>query len=100
MDLAMSQTAATYNDLELKGYLHSLIEKTKDRAQLLLFVKAVEPLFDDNSVVDYEKEVEGWDKLSVSQQNTLKAAIEESNHPHNLIPHDEVLKMRDSWLTE
>lgn len=50
--------------------------------------------------MDYEKEVEGWDKLSVSQQNTLKAAIEESNNPHNLIPHDEVLKMMDLWLTE
>ena len=93
MNIAISKKTAAFNDLELKGYLHSLIEKAKDRTQLLLFANAVEPFFDENVVMDYENEVEGWNDLSVSQQNTLKTAIEESNHPQNLVPHEEVLKM-------
>ena len=32
---------SSYNELELKGYLISLIERAKDRTQLLLFVEAV-----------------------------------------------------------
>jgi hypothetical protein len=100
MDITLSKKAATFNDLELRGYLHSLIEKVKDRTQLLLFVNVVETIFDENSLIDYENEVEGWSELSVHQQNTLKLAIEESNHPHNLVPHEDVLKMMDKWLTE
>jgi hypothetical protein len=100
MNIASSKTAAAFNDLELKGYLHSLIERAKDRKQLLLFAKAVESFFNENTLMDYEKEVENWDELSFSQQNTLKIAIEESNHPQNLIPHDEVLKMMDAWIAK
>jgi hypothetical protein len=42
--------------------------------------------------------VEGWDELSSSQQAELKTAIEESNHPQNLVPHEDVIKMMDKWL--
>jgi hypothetical protein len=100
MDIAIANKAAAFNDLELRGYLHSLIERVKDRTQLLLFVNVVETIFDDKRVIDYENEVEGWSELSLSQQMTLKLAIEESNHPHNLVPHGDVLKMMDQWLTE
>ena len=100
MNIGISKTTAAFNDLELRGYLHSLIERAKDRTQLLLFANAVEPFFEESGVMDYENEVEGWHDLSVSQQNTLKVAIEESNHPQNLVPHDEVLKMMDVWLTQ
>jgi hypothetical protein len=54
----------------------------------------------DSILFRYEDEVEGWDELSVSQQTTLKTAIEESNHPENLVPHEDVLKMMDKMLTE
>jgi hypothetical protein len=100
MDIAIANKAAAFNDLELRGYLHSLIEKMKDRTQLLLFVNVVETIVEDKTVIDYENEVEGWSELSLSQQTTLKLAIEESNHPHNLVPHEDVLKMMDQWLTE
>ncbi len=100
MDIAIAKKASAFNDLELRGYLHSLIERVKDRTQLLLFVNVVETIFDDKMVIDYENEVEGWSELSLYQQNTLKLAIEESNHPHNLVPHEDVLKMMDRWLTE
>lgn len=100
MNITLSKNMAAFNDLELKGYLHSLIEKAKDRTELLLFAKAVAPIFEDNSVMNYENEVSGWDELSVSQQEILKIAIEESNQPHNLVPHEHVLKMMDKWLTE
>ena len=94
MDIAFSKTTMAFNDLELRGYLHSLIEKMKDRTQLLLFAQVAETVFDDK-LMDYEKEVEGWSALNLSQQTTLKLAIEESNHPHNLVPHEDVLKMMD-----
>ena len=100
MNIMLSKNMAAFNDLELKGYLHSLIEKAKDRTELLLFAKAVAPIFEDNGVMDYENEVAGWSELSVSQQATLKVAIEESNQPHNLVPHEDVLKMMDKWLVE
>ena len=100
MNITMFQNTAAFNELELRGYLHSLIEKAKDRTELLLFAKAVEPIFKDNGVMDYENEVAGWSELSHSQQATLKIAIEESNQPHNLVPHGDVLKMMDKWLTE
>ena len=100
MNIMLSENMAAFNDLELKGYLYSLIEKAKDRTELLLFAKAVAPIFGDNVLINYENEVAGWDELSVLQQATLKMAIEESNHPHNLVPHEDVLKMMDKWLTE
>jgi hypothetical protein len=99
MDIALSKKTAAFNDLELRGYLHSLIERMKDRTQLLLVVNVAETFFDEKPM-DYENEVEGWSDLSLSQQKTLKLAIEESNHPHNLVPHEDVLKMMDQWLTE
>ncbi len=100
MDIALSKETAAFNDLELRGYLHSLIERMKDRTQLLLFANVAETIFDDKHLIDYENQVEGWSELSSSQQTTLKLAIEESNHPHNLVPHEDVLKMMDQWLTE
>ena len=54
----------------------------------------------DSILFAYEDEVDGWDELSSPQQATLKTAIEESNHPQNLVPHEDVLKMMDKWLTE
>ena len=66
----------------------------------MLFAKAVAPIFEDNAAMDYGNEVAGWSELSVAQQATLKIAIEESNHAENLVPHEEVLKMMDKWLTE
>ena len=89
-----------FNDLELRGYLHSLIEKAKDRTELLLFAKAVAPIFEETTVMNYANEVAGWGELSDAQQATLKMAIEESNHAKNLVPHEDVLKMMDKWLTE
>jgi hypothetical protein len=54
----------------------------------------------DSILFRYEDEVEGWDELSASQQATLKTAIEESNQPENLVPHEDVLKMVDKMLVE
>ena len=48
--------------------------------------------------MNYEKEVEGWHDLTKEQQADLKIAIEESNDPKNLVPHEEVLKMMDQCL--
>ncbi|NJN35526.1 MAG: hypothetical protein HC817_15975 [Saprospiraceae bacterium] len=97
MNTIAHKNTAAFNDLELKGYLHSLIERANDRTQLLLFAEAVEEIFKNK---DYTKKVEGWDTLSPQQQTVLALAIQESDDPQNLVPHDEVLKMMDVWLTE
>ena len=98
MNTVLHKKTRAFNDLELKGYLHSMIERAKDRSQLLLFVNAVEDIFKSKDIENYEQEVEGWDDLNPQQQANLKLAIEESNDPKNLVPHDEVLKMMDKWL--
>jgi hypothetical protein len=100
MNSTAQKKAMSFNELELKGYLHSLIERAKDRAQLLLFAHAAEAIIEKNDVIDYAKDVEGWDDLTPQQQATLALAIEETNDPKNLVPHDDVLKMMDKWLTE
>lgn len=89
-----------FNDLELKGYLHSLIEQAKDRIQLLQFANAAKAIIEQNDLIDYAQEVEGWNDLTPHQQTTLALAIEESNDPKNLVPHEDVLKMMDKWLTK
>jgi hypothetical protein len=94
------QKKIAFNDLELKGYLHSLIERAKDRIQLLQFANAAEAIIEQNDLTDYTQEVEGWNDLTPQQQTTLALAIEESNDPKNLVPHEDVLKMMDKWLTE
>jgi hypothetical protein len=94
------QKKIAFNDLELKGYLHSLIERAKDRMQLLQFANAAEAIIEQNDLTDYTQEVEGWNDLTPQQQTTLALAIEESNDPKNLVPHEDVLKMMDKWLTE
>ena len=33
MNITLSKNMAAFNDLELRGYLHSLIEKAKDRTE-------------------------------------------------------------------
>jgi hypothetical protein len=94
------QKKIAFNDLELKGYLHSLIERAKDRIQLLQFANAAEAIIEQNDLTDYTQEVEGWNDLTPQQQTTLALAIEESNDPKNLVAHEDVLKMMDKWLTE
>jgi hypothetical protein len=94
------QKKIAFNDLELKGYLHSLIERAKDRIQLLQFANAAEAIIEQNDLTDYAQEVEGWNDLTPQQQTTLALAIEESNDPKNLVAHEDVLKMMDKWLTE
>ncbi len=98
MNSGTLHNTTAFNDLELKGYLHSLIEKAKDRVQLLQFANAAEAIIEQNDLIDYAQDVEGWDGLTPQQQATLALAIDESNDPKNLVPHEDVLKMMDKWL--
>jgi hypothetical protein len=83
---------STYNELELKGYILSLIEKAKDRAQLLLFVEAA------NDILEVEKD--WWDELSPQQQHELDEALAECDDPTKLISHEEATKQINLWLKE
>jgi hypothetical protein len=51
MDILV-KNIASFNELELKGYLIGIIERAKDRAQLLRFVQAIEEVTED-SEADY-----------------------------------------------
>ena len=83
---------SSFNELELKGYILSLIEKAKDRAQLLLFVEAA------NDILEVEKD--WWDELSPNQQADLEEGIAQTYDPSKLTSHEEVVKMSSKWIEE
>ena len=63
----MNSTAkkiSSYNELELKGYLLSMIERAQDRSQLLRVVEAVKDIFEDDVV----QKSDWWDDLTLEQQ--------------------------------
>ena len=43
-------------------------------------------------------EIEGFDDLSIEQQNDLLESIAQTYDDTKLIPHDEVVKRFDRWL--
>jgi hypothetical protein len=88
----VAKNISSYNELELKGYILSLIEKVKDRAQLLLFVEAA------NDILEVEND--WWDELSPQQQLELDEALAECEDPTKLISHEEATKQINSWLKE
>ena len=87
---------SSYNELELKGYLLSMIERAQDRAQLLRVVEAVKDIFED----DVAEKSDWWDDLSHEQQKELEEALTECDDPTKLISHEEATKQIELWLRE
>ena len=84
----------SFNELELKGYLIGIIERAKDRAQLLRFVQAVEDVSEDS-----EAEVtEFWRRYSPEQRAELEKSYEESYDPSKWVAHEDVMKKYEQWL--
>jgi hypothetical protein len=84
--------------LELKGNLLQLLARLDNEKSLTALYESAKRFVKEEEIMDYEKEVDGWQDLSKEQQANLKMAIEESNDPKNLVPHEDVLKMMDAWV--
>ncbi len=93
MDIAV-KNIGSFNELELKGYLIGMIERAKDRAQLLRFVQAVEEVFEDTK----EEEAAFWSRYSPEQRLELEKSFEESYDPSKWVTHEEVMKKYEQWL--
>ena len=94
MSVAAKKISA-YNELELKGYLISLIERAKDRSQLLLFVEAVNDIFENNIEED---EATFWSRYTPEQRIELEQAFEESHASKEWISHEDMKKKHEKWL--
>ncbi len=94
----MNSTAkkiSSYNELELKGYLLSMIERAQDRSQLLRFVEAVKDIFEDEKEED---ESIFWSRYTPEQRVELEKAFEESYSSDEFISHDDMKKKHEKWL--
>lgn len=87
--------------LELKGNLLQLLARLESEKRLLALVETAKRFVkEEEDIIDFENEVEGWHDLSREQQSSLKIAIEETNDPKNLVSHEDVLKMMDQWFVK
>ena len=93
MDIA-AKNIASLNELELKGYLMGIIERAKDRTQLLRFVQAVENVAEDETG-DIET---FWNRYSPEQRAELEKSFAESYEPSNWVTHEEVMKKYEQFL--
>lgn len=85
---------ASLSELELKGYLLGIIERAKDRAQLLRFVEAVQEVSEDTE----EDEAAFWSRYSPEQRAELEKSFEESYDPTKWVAHEDVMKKYAQWL--
>ena len=93
MDTAIKHIGSL-NELELKGYLMGIIERAKDRGQLLRFAQAVAEVSEDNEA----DEAIFWSRYSPEQQADLEKSFEESYDPANWVAHEDVMKKYAQWL--
>ena len=77
--------------LELKNNFHHLIDSIENENLLRKFYELM---------LRKRASKDGmlWSKLSEDEINELLKAIEESENPDNLIPHDEMKKKYSKWL--
>jgi hypothetical protein len=93
MDILV-KNIASFNELELKGYLIGIIERAKDHAQLLRFVQAVEDVTEDS-----EAEITAfWQRYSPEQRAELEKSYQESYDPSKWVAHEDVMKKYEQWL--
>lgn len=91
------KSIGSLNELELKGYLMGLIERAKDRSQLLLFAEAVADVSEDTEA-DEAGEAAFWSRYSPEQQADLEKSFEESYDPTQWVAHEDVMKKYAQWL--
>lgn len=92
-ELKISEMDITqFNILELKGILLGIIEKAKDREQLMRVVFAVQ------DVVEDEDEATFWSHYTADQRVELEKAFDESYDISDCIPHEDMKKKHAKWL--
>jgi len=79
------------NTLELKKNFHLLIDSIDNENLLVSFYDLIK---ERTSV----KEGQLWSRLSSKEQEELLSALEESEHPENLISHEEMVTKHKKWL--
>jgi hypothetical protein len=78
------------NIAELKMEMVEIISQTYDEPTInRMYAKIHEVM---------EEDEDGWNDLSLKEQNLLDAAIEETYDPSKLVSHEDALKMIDQWL--
>lgn len=79
---------------ELKKNILSLIDEIDDPKLLNYLFEFVTLL----KLNDKDSKDEWWDKLTDEQKADIDLAIEESNDPSKLIPHEQVIQEAGKWL--
>jgi hypothetical protein len=79
------------NTIEIKRNFHNLIDRIDNERLLINFYDLMKQR---SSAQDGKL----WNSLSEDQQDELLAALDEIQHPENLIPHSEMKKKHSKWL--
>jgi bisphosphoglycerate-independent phosphoglycerate mutase (AlkP superfamily) len=83
--------------LELKGNILQLLARLENQSHLVK-LQELATKFVEKEVSAHD--IEGYDDLSPEQQIDLLESIAQTYDESKLIPHDEVLKRFDRWLTK
>jgi hypothetical protein len=79
------------NTVEIKQNFHDLIDKIDNERLLINF-------YDLMKKRSSAQEGKLWNRLSEDQQNELLRALDEIQHPANLIPHSDMKIKHSKWL--
>jgi hypothetical protein len=79
---------------ELKQFLLKLIEKAKNKAQLIRIIERVEEVYEE----DAEDADIFWSRFSPEQRAELEQSFEDSYNPDNWIAHEDMIKKHAKWL--
>ena len=79
------------NTVEIKQNFHNLIDKIDNERLLINFYELMKKR-------SSAQEGKLWNRLSKDQQNELLTALEEIQHPENLISHSKMKTKHSKWL--
>jgi hypothetical protein len=79
---------------ELKQFLLKLIEKAKNKAQLIRIIERVEEVYEE----DAEDADIFWSRFTPEQRAELEQSFEDSYNPENWIEHEDMIKKHAKWL--
>ena len=79
------------NAIDIKRNFHLLIDSIDNENLLMSFYDMIKKR-------SSTKEGQLWNRLTILEQEELLVALEESEHPENLIPHEEMVKKHKKWL--
>ena len=79
------------NPIDIKRNFHLLIDSINNENLLMSFYDMIKKR-------SSTKEGQLWNRLTILEQEELLVALEESEHPKNLIPHEEMVKKHKKWL--